>query len=229
MSETATPTSPEPAMQIWQRMPPGWIEFRAIDDPDAWWENYLASGEGWLSEEATSALTTAFRMGISAFAGTSFDFAGVHLTFDPAPAVWLMCTQVVRTTKDSAAAKSAVDTHRTLALAKLGPNGSATTFTAGDGRVGTITFTAVPSDDPALTSGGVLVAVGELPLPDRGGSAFLTGFCSDLSQFHDLLIRMAFTLDTLQLLPEGQQPPADQPEQEAQTVGSELRGILDQG
>ena len=224
MTETSMPP-----MKIWQRMPPGWIEFRAIDDPDAWWDSYLASGEGWLSEEASSTLTTAFRAGISAFAGTSFDFAGVHLTFEPTPAVWMMCTQVIQAVKDSAAAKSAVDTHRTLALAKLGPNGSATTFRSGDGRVGTITYTAVPSDNPALTSGGVLLAVGELPLPERGGSAFITGFCSDLDQFHDLLIRIAFTLDTLQLLPEGQQPPADQPGQAAQTVGSELRGVLDHG
>lgn len=218
-----------PPMKIWQRMPPGWIEFCAIDDPDAWWDSYLASGEGWLSEEAISTLTTAFREGVSAFAGTSFDFAGVHLTFEPTPAVWLMCTQVIQTVTDSAAATSAVDTHRTLALAKLGPNGSATTFRSSDGRVGTITYTAVPSDVPGLKAPGVLLAVGELPLPNRGGSAFVTGFCSDLGQFHDLLIRIAFTLDTLQLLPEGQQPPADQPGQTAQTVGSELRGVLDHG
>ena len=224
MTEQATPP-----MKIWQRMPPGWIEFRALEGPDTWWEEYLSSGEGWLSDEAIKALTTAFRAGVSAFSGSAFDFAGVHLTFDPTPAVWTMFTQVVQTATDTPAAKSAVDTHRTLALAKLGPNGSATTFRATDGRVGTIVYTAVPNENPVLKSDGVLLAVGELPLPDHQGSAFVTGFCSDLEQFHDLLIRIAFTLDTLLLLPDGEQPPAADPGQPAQTLGSELRGVLDHG
>jgi hypothetical protein len=187
--------------RVWQRLPQGWIEFRAFGDrtPDEWLEWYLVSGEGWLPEEARTSIVEGFRSGVAAFAGTDFDFAGVSLTAGERPAASFLCTNVVR-------AAPGVDVpttpfHRLFPLVRFGDEAGAETFTAPDGRVGTVA-------SGRLVTGGIpnVVTVGELLLPDDGGTVLVMGMCSDPSQRAELALLTAFALSTTQVLPEGVEP-----------------------
>lgn len=186
---------------VWQRLPQGWIELRAFGDqtPAQWWQRYLASGEGWLTEEARDALTAGFHRGVAMFSGSSFDFAGMHLDVGDRPAVWFLSTQVVRAAED--VVRDADRSLAYLAAAKLGAAGSSTSFTASDGRTGLIAFGTVGTPTQGI------VAVGELSLPGDRGIALVTGMTSDPHRHQDLLIRVAYALDTTLLLPPGQTPP----------------------
>lgn len=186
---------------VWQRLPQGWIEFRAFGDetPAEWWQRYLASGEGWLTDEARDVLTAGFERGIALFADSAFDFAGMHLEVGERPAVWFLSTQVVRGTPD--ASREADRSMAYLAAAKLGAAGSSTSFTASDGRTGLIAFGLIGTPVQGI------IAVGELALPEQRGVALVTGMTSDPERYQDLLIRVAFALDTTLVLPAGQTPP----------------------
>ena len=130
--------APTSGDRVWQRLPQGWIEFRAFGDrtPDEWLEWYLASGEGWLPDEARTAIVEGFRAGVAAFAGTDFDFAGVSLTAGDRPAASFLCTNVVRATAGIEVPTTPF--HRLFPLVRFGDEAGAETFTAPDGRVGTV-------------------------------------------------------------------------------------------
>ncbi|UJP10357.1 hypothetical protein L2X99_01185 [Microbacterium sp. KUDC0406] len=186
---------------VWQRLPQGWIEFRSFGDatPAQWWQNYLSTGEGWLTDDVRATLTTGFEQGVALFADAPFDFAGMHLEIGARPAVWFLSTQVARGTPD--ASEEAEGSLAYLAAARLGAAGSSTSFTASDGRTGLIAFGL--AGNPAHG----IVAVGQLALPDSRGVALVTGMTTDPERYEDLLIRVAFALDTTLVLPAGELPP----------------------
>jgi hypothetical protein len=187
--------------RVWQRMPQGWIEFRSFGDrtPDDWLEWYLASGEGWLPDAARSAIVDGFRAGVAAFAGTDFDSAGVSITLGERPAVTFLCTNVARVSPEADA--PSLEFHRLFPLARFGVDSAAETFTAPDGRVGTVAA-------GRLTLGGseVITAVGEIRLPAGDGTILVMGMCSDPAQRAQLSVLAAFTLATTQVLPAGVEP-----------------------
>lgn len=182
-------------------MPQGWIEFRALGDlsPDEWIERYLASGEGWLPDEARAAITEGFHAGVRTFADASFDFAGVSITLGERPAVSFLCTNVVPVTDDDDS--ESLTLHRTLPLARFGGGSTAETFTSPDGRVGTVT-------SGVLAQGGVetVTTVGEIRLPEGRGTVLVMGMCSDPTQRAEITVLTAFALSMTQYLPEGVEP-----------------------
>jgi hypothetical protein len=187
--------------RVWQRMPQGWIEFRALGDrtPDEWLERYLASGDGWLPDEARAAITQGFHAGVRMFADIPFDFAGVSIVLGERPAVSFLCTHVVASTPDEVA--DSVALHRLLPLGRFGDDSTAETFTSPDGRVGTVT-------SGALARGGIdsVMTVGEIRLPSDAGTVLIMGMCSDPAQRQELAVLTAFALSMTQYLPEGVEP-----------------------
>jgi hypothetical protein len=194
------PTTASP-LQVWQRVPQGWIEFRSFGErsPDEWLEWYLVSAEGWLPDEARTAIVDGFRAGVELFADTAFAFAGVSLTLGERPAAFFLCTNVVAAAPETASDATAF--HRLLPLARFGDGGRSDTFTTPDGRVGTITLGA--SDDGGMAH---VTAVGEIALPAGTGNAVVMGLCSDPSQAAELALHVAFALTTTQALPAGVAP-----------------------
>lgn len=183
---------------LWQRLPYGWIEFASFgqETPAQWLQRYLSAGDGWLPEEARDAISRGFQAGVALFARTGFDSAGVSILGGESPAVRLLCTNVVL-----GRAEDAVSLHRLLPLGRFGAESTAETFTAPDGRVGTVSFGTV-------TEAGMSVAVtvGEIRLPDDAGSVVVMGVSTDAQQRHDLGVLTAFVLSMTQYLPEGQEP-----------------------
>lgn len=84
-------------LRIWQAMPQGWIEFAAQGESEqqAWWDDYLRSGEGWLTDEVRDGLTTGYRAGCDFFRDKDFDFAGIAIGLGESPFVSVMCTKVL--------------------------------------------------------------------------------------------------------------------------------------
>lgn len=189
------------ADRVWQRMPQGWIEFTSFGEatPDEWLEWYLASGEGWLPDAARAAIVDGFRAGVTAFAGSDFDRAGVSITLGERPAVTFLCTNVVRVVEGTDA--PSLEFHRFFPLARFGVDSTAETFTAPDGRVGT-----VASGTLELAGSRVITTVGEIRLPAGDGTVLLMGMCSDAAQRRELAVLTAFTLSTVQVLPAGVEP-----------------------
>lgn len=189
------------AHRVWQRMPQGWIEFRALGErtPDEWLERYLEGGQGWLPDEARAAITDGFREGVHAFSGTDFDFAGVSIVLGERPAVSFLCTNVVVARPEDVADSLAL--HRLLPLGRFGDATAAETFTSPDGRVGTVT-------SGLLGRGGIdsVMTVGEIRLPDDAGTVLIMGLCSDATQRQELAVMTAFALSMTQYLPEGVEP-----------------------
>lgn len=184
---------------LWQRLPFGWIEFRSFGDetPGQWLDRYLASGDGWLPEEAREAIERGFQAGVALFAGTGFASAGVAIITGERPAVNFLCTNVVL--GDS---PDAVSLHRLLSVLRFGGDDStAETFTTHDGRTGTIS-------SGVLTEGGMSVAltIGEVRLPEEIGSVIVMGMCTDPLQRTQIEVLTAFTLSMTQYLPEGVEP-----------------------
>ena len=184
--------------RLWQRFPYGWIEFRAFGEatPAQWLEKYLASGEGWLPDEAADAITRGFHAGVALFKDTGFASAGVSFTFGERPAVNLLCTNVVLGDWPDGNAL-----HRFLPLGRFGEDSTSEAFTAPDGRVGTISM-------GTLEEGGmeVVVAIGEIRLPDEAGSVVVMGVCTDTEQRIEIGVLTAFMLSMTQYLPEGEEP-----------------------
>jgi hypothetical protein len=182
-------------------MPQGWIEFRSFGErtPDEWLDWYLASGEGWLPDAARTAIVDGFRAGVSTFSGTDFDSAGVTITLGERPAVTFLCTNVARVAHDADA--SSLEFHRLFPLARFGVDSAAETFTAPDGRVGTVASGAL-----ALGGSSVVTTVGEIRLPGGDGTVLVMGMCSDPGQRAELAVLTAFLLATTQVLPEGVEP-----------------------
>lgn len=185
---------------VWQRMPQGWIEFRAFGDlsADEWLERYLASGEGWLPDAARESITEGFRAGVAAFAETSFAFAGVSIALGERPSVSFLCTNVV------AGDDEATDEdrfHRFFPVARFGDDGKAETFNAPDGRVGTV-------NSGLVTQAGMstVMTVGEVRLPEDAGTVMVMGMCTDPQQRIELAVLTAFALSMTQYLPEGVEP-----------------------
>lgn len=193
-----TTTAPR---RVWQRVPQGWIEFRSFGDatPDAWLEQYLRSGEGWLPDEARDAITTGFRAGVALFERTAFDFAGVSIVLGERPAVSFLCTLVVPAGEDAAADAQAF--HRLFPVARFGDASTAETFTAPDGRVGTVSSGVV-------TAGGMraVMTLGEIRLLGEAGTVLVLGMCSDPEQRMELAVQTAFALSTTLLLAAGEEP-----------------------
>lgn len=187
--------------RIWQRMPQGWIEFRALGErtPEEWLERYLEGGKGWLPDEARQAIVAGFHEGVRTFADTDFDFAGVSIVLGERPAVSFLCTNVVVTRPEDDA--DAVSLHRLLPLGRFGDDATAETFDAPDGRVGTVTSGLV-------SRGGMdtVMTVGEIRLPGEVGTVVVMGLCSDRTQRQELAVMTAFALSMTQYLPEGVEP-----------------------
>ncbi|QYM64887.1 hypothetical protein [Microbacterium sp. Se5.02b] len=187
--------------RVWQRMPQGWIEFRALGDrsPQEWIDRYLESGEGWLPDEARASITEGFHAGVRMFSDVPFDFAGVSIVLGERPAVSFLCTNVVATTADEVADSAAL--HRLLPLGRFGDDSTAETFTSPDDRVGTVSSGLV-------SRGGVdaVMTVGEIRLPDDAGTVLIMGMCSDPAQRHELTVLTAFALSMTQYLPDGVEP-----------------------
>jgi len=208
--------------RLWQRFPYGWIEFRAFGEatPAQWLENYLASGDGWLPDDARDAITKGFHAGVSLFEDTGFASAGVSFTFGERPAVNLLCTNVVISESPDGLAL-----HRSLPLGRFGEDSTAETFTAPDGRVGTISV-------GTLDEGGmeVIVAVGEIRLPDGAGSVVVMGVCTDTEQRIEIGVLTAFMLAMTQYLPEGEEPalPAGMDPMPPEELGRRLLEALQQ-
>lgn len=196
-----TASASQTAHRVWQRMPQGWIEFRALGDrsPDEWIARYLESGDGWLPDEARTAITEGFHAGVRMFSDVPFDFAGVSIVLGERPAVSFLCTHVVVTTEEEVADAAAL--HRLLPLGRFGDDGTAETFTSPDGRAGTVS-------SGLLSRGGIdsVMTVGEIRLPDAAGTVLIMGMCSDPEQRQELAVLTAFALSMTQYLPEGVEP-----------------------
>lgn len=189
-----------PPHRVWQRLPQGWIEFTAFGErsPQEWLEWYLTSADGWLPDEARSAIIDGFHAGVGEFGSSDFDFAGVSITLGERPAVTFLCTNAVRGPKD---ASEASNFHRLFPLARFGDDSGAETFTAPDGRVGTVS-----SGTQDFGGSRVVVSVGEIRLSGDSGSVMVMGMCSDPQQRAELALLTAFALLTTQVLPEGIEP-----------------------
>ncbi|MDE0547486.1 hypothetical protein [Microbacterium sp. C7(2022)] len=187
--------------RVWQRLPQGWIEFTAFGDrtPDEWLEWYLTSAEGWMPDEARSAIIDGFRSGVAAFGGSAFDFAGVMITPGDRPAVTFLCTNAVLATQGRGEAS---EFHRFFPLARFGQDSVAETFTAPDGRVGTVS-----SGVQNVGGSDVVISVGEMRLVGDAGSVMVMGVCSDPERRAELALQTAFALLTTHVLPEGVEPP----------------------
>lgn len=187
---------------VWQAMPQGWIEFVAHGEStrDAWWEDYLRSGEGWLPDEARDALTAGYRAGCDVFRDREFDFAGIAIAATETPFVSIMCTRVMRgTTADVGAHTYGI--HALLPALRFGEDAVAEPFQADDGRTGSVT-TAIVAEQGA----DVVVSIGEITLPGDGGNVVVLGVCTDPERRDFLALHTAFALSTTRLLPAGVRP-----------------------
>lgn len=185
--------------QVRQRLPQGWIEFIAHGErtPSEWLEWYLASSEGWMSDEGRASVTAGFHAGVRAFADASFAFAGVSIILGEHPSISFMGTQVLVHPEQDAAK----GLHSLLPLVRFGEDSVAETFRSPDERVGTIVRGTREIDGRAW-----LVAIGEMTLPDDAGTVVATGIGSDPEQEQVLLLSVAFALVTTQLLADGESP-----------------------
>ncbi|MGZ0711556.1 hypothetical protein ACWPKO_24820 (plasmid) [Coraliomargarita sp. W4R53] len=190
----------EQPYRVWQRLPQGWIEFTAFGErsPQEWLDWYFTSAEGWMPQEARSAIVDGFHAGVGEFGDSDFDFAGVSITLGERPAVTFLCTNAVRGPKD---ASEASNFHRLFPLARFGDESGAETFTAPDGRVGTVS-----SGTQDFGGTHVVVSVGEMRLASDDGSVMVMGMCSDPDQRTELAVLTAFAMLSTQVLPEGVEP-----------------------
>lgn len=190
-------------LRVWQAMPQGWIEFAAQGESEqnAWWDDYLRSGEGWLPDDAREALTEGYKAGCAFFGDKDFDFAGIAIALGDSPFVTVMCTRVLRS-DDTHTAQAGLGMHTLLPVLRFGEDAVAEPFQAEDGRTGTVTTATVV--EGAST---VVVAIGEIRLPDESGNVVVLGTCTDPERRDYLALHAAFALSTTRLLPDGELPP----------------------
>ena len=188
--------------QVWQAMPQGWIEFVAqgASAQDAWWEDYLRSGEGWLPDEVRDGLTAGYRAGCAFFRGRDFDFAGIAIALGETPFITVMCTRVLRGAVADAAS-SAYGIHALLPALRFGEDAMTEPFLSEDGRTGTVTTATVTEG-----ASDVIASIGEIRLPDEDGNVIVLGVCTDPAQRDFLALHTAFALSTTRLLPDGAYP-----------------------
>ncbi|MFE6997407.1 hypothetical protein ACFVAE_15685 [Microbacterium sp. NPDC057659] len=207
----STTTSPQ---RIWQAMPQGWIEFVAqgADAQASWWEDYLRSGEGWLPDDAREALTAGYQAGCEFFRDKDFDFAGIAIALGESPFVAVMCTRVMPATS-AEARRRARGLHVLFPALKFGEEPRSEPFQTEDGRTGTVTTAMV-------REGGtpVIVAVGEIALPDDRGDVLVLGLCTDPDQRDYIGLHAAFALATTQLVPDGERPSPAAGDVEAESI-----------
>lgn len=184
--------------RVWQAMPQGWIEFVAqgASEREAWWDDYLSSGAGWLPDESRGALSAGYRAGCDFFAGREFDFAGVALAPGEHPFVSFLATQVLRETPERPYTSAL---HATLPLVRFGDDAQSEPFLTEDGRTGTVTTGIV-------NEGGAVASIGEVRLPERDGNVIVFGLCTDPLRRDFLALHTAFALTTTRILPDGRKP-----------------------
>lgn len=189
-------------LRIWQAMPQGWIEFAAQGESEqqAWWDDYLRSGEGWLTDEVRDGLTTGYRAGCDFFRDKDFDFAGIAIGLGESPFVSVTCTKVLTDDGEQARTLSR-GLHVLLPAVRFGEDPRSEPFLSEDGRTGTVTTAVVREGEvPAI------VALGEISLPDDRGDVLVLGVCTDPEMRDYLALHTAFALSTTQLVTEGARP-----------------------